>query len=306
MSGRLASILIPAYNERHFAAAFASAREQSYPDLEIVVCDDSPGKAIGEIVAAAADSRVRYERNPRNLGFGANFSRCLELSRGDYVKFLNDDDLLRPQCVATFAAALARDPKVTLATSRRTMIDDAGQARPDVPATQPLSYVSGVMPGFELGDLVLVNSINFIGEPTTAMFRRADLVAEDGAIFRWEGRDYHCLADIALWLRLLARGNAYYHADPLSHFRFHGGQEQQKAEVTLLCVLERLWILGSARRAGFLAAQAAWRAALTQVASIAKMYADARQVPPGSEARFDQWRRELEGELTAAGVAKTL
>jgi len=242
MSNPLASVLIPAYNERHFAAAFASAREQAYPNLEIVVCDDSPGGAIGAVVAAAADPRVRYEKNPRNLGFAGNFSRCLELARGEYVKFLNDDDLLHPACVAAFAAALDLHPSVHLATSRRLIVDDAGQVRPDVPATTPLSFVSGVMSGIELGDLALMHSINFIGEPTTAMFRRSALELEAGVLFRWNGRDYHCLADLCLWLRLLARGTAYYHADPLSKFRIHAGQEQAKPEVNLLCVLERLWI----------------------------------------------------------------
>ena len=53
MADPLVSILIPAYNERHFGEAFASACTQQGVDLEIVVCDDSPGEAIGTIVALA-------------------------------------------------------------------------------------------------------------------------------------------------------------------------------------------------------------------------------------------------------------
>ncbi|HEX7466329.1 MAG TPA: glycosyltransferase, partial [Usitatibacter sp.] len=63
------SILIPAYNPRFFAEAFASARAQKHPSFEIVVRDDSPGTLIEECVLAANDPRVRYLRNPARLGF---------------------------------------------------------------------------------------------------------------------------------------------------------------------------------------------------------------------------------------------
>jgi glycosyltransferase involved in cell wall biosynthesis len=295
MSGPLASVLIPAYNERHFAAAFASARAQTYENLEIVVCDDSPEAAIAAVVEGANDSRVRYVRNRERLGFGGNFTRCLELARGEYVKFLNDDDLLLPPCVATFVAALERHPEVTLATSRRTIVDDAGARRPDVPPTLPLSYVSGVMPGIELGDFVLAHSMNFIGEPTTVMFRRGALALEEGALFRWHGRDYHCLADLAVWLRLLAKGAGYYHADALSQFRVHAGQEQRKADVNLLCLLERLWILEPARAAGFLAGRGAWGAALARVHALAGPAVNAGQVPR-------DWIERLEREMARAAI----
>ena len=265
MANPLVSILIPAYNERYFGEAFASARAQEGVDLEIVVCDDSPGEAIGRTVAAANDARVRYVRNPANLGFGANFTQCFTLARGEMVKFLNDDDRLRPNCVATLAAMLAPNPGVKLAFSRRVGIDGRGQRLPDGPALAPLSQLSALMSGRELGDFVLVHSMNVIGEPTTVHFRRADVTLEDGALFRWGGRDYHCLADVALWLRLLLQGLAYYTPNPLSEFRMHEGQEQHRTSVRVACFVERLWIVRQARAAGFIATREGHHAALSAV-----------------------------------------
>jgi glycosyltransferase involved in cell wall biosynthesis len=261
------SILIPAYNERYFADAFASARAQQGVDLEILVCDDSPGEAIGRVVAEAKDERVRYVRNPANLGFGANFSKCFELARGELLKFLNDDDRLRPGCVAALAAGLKANPAVKLATSRRLSIDAAGERLPDGPATVPLALLSSLMSGRELGDFVLLHSVNFIGEPTTAMFRKADVMLEDHLLFRWGGRDFHCLADLGLWLRLLSQGLAYYVAAPLSEFRIHEGQEQLREGVRIGCLMERLWLYQEARKAGFLASVEAQRAALQNLKS---------------------------------------
>ena len=101
MNDPLVSLLIPAYHERFFGEAFASALAQTYPNLEIVVCDDSRGSVI-EGIAPTARTRfpVRYERNPERLGAGPNLSRCYALARGAYVKFLNDDDLLEPDYLA--------------------------------------------------------------------------------------------------------------------------------------------------------------------------------------------------------------
>src|SRR5262249_37894806 len=149
-------------------------------ELEIVVCDDSPGEAIGATVAKANDPRVRYVRNRERRGFGGNFTQCLTPARGGMGKFLNDADRLPPGCVAAFAAILRGNPSVRLATSKRQPIDDNGAPLRDIPPTMAITNVSAIMSGRELGDFVLAHSVNLIGEPTTVMFRRADLAIEDG------------------------------------------------------------------------------------------------------------------------------
>ncbi|MBC8022994.1 MAG: glycosyltransferase [Burkholderiales bacterium] len=299
MTAPLVSICIPAYNERYFGEALGSALAQQGVEVEILVSDDSPGEAIGKAVAAANDPRVRYVRNRERLGFGANFTQCFTLARGEMMKFLNDDDRLRPGCVAALASVLAANPAVKLATSRRQPIDASGARVADIPPTLPVSSVSALMPGRELGDFVLAHSINLIGEPTTVMFRRADVALEEGAIFRWGGRDYHCLADMCLWLRLLAQGLAYYAAAPLSEFRLHAGQEQHREGVRVGCLVERLWIVREARSAGFLAAPQAQRMAL---ASLRARIVPCFGVPgflPAEEATLRDLLAQVDGEIAS-------
>jgi GT2 family glycosyltransferase len=262
------SILIPAYRERYFAEAFASARAQAAESFEIVVSDDSPGSAIGACVAAANDPRVRYLRNDPARGFHGNFSFLVAEARAPLVKFLNDDDRLRPDCIARLAQAL-EDPAVMLATSRRAVIDAEGRARADTPATTAIMNATGTVDGRELGDLALVNGLNFIGEPTTVMFRRADALAEEGGLFTWGGKAYHCLADLSLWLRLLAKGRAFYSATPLSEYRVHPGQEQRLAGMGVRCITERLDLALAARRVGFLATPLQFRTALQRIEALA-------------------------------------
>jgi hypothetical protein len=297
---QLVTVAIPAYSERFFPEAFASALAQTYAPLEILVCDDSPGRVIEGAVRKAADPRVRYLRNAQRLGFAGNFTKCWREAKGELLKFLNDDDRLLPRCVESLAWVLESNPSVMLATSRRGVIDDAGRTRPEIQATMPVSLASALIVARELGDLVLVNAVNLIGEPSTAMFRRSQLPVEGDSIFHWGGREYHCLADLCVWLRLLQSGLAYYCAETLSQFRMHEGQEQNAAGVKLECLVERLWIARQARSAGFLGVGSAWLAALGPIKGRAAMW----QAVPGLDAAtrrtVDGIAAEIDAEIAAA------
>jgi len=295
------TIAIPAYSERFFPEALASALAQDYAPLEVLVCDDSAGDAIEAAVLAAADRRVRYVRNPRNLGFAANFTRCFEEARGELLKFLNDDDRLLPDCVEALASVLDANPAVRLATSRRRVIGESGEPLPDIQATSPVALVSALVFGRELADLALSNGVNVIGEPTTAMFRKSQLEVEGGSIFRWGSRDYHCLADMSLWLRLLKTGLAYYCSTVLSEFRMHPGQEQERPHARFECMVERLCIAREARRSGFLASSGAWRAALAAVKARANLWQAAIGLDRGTSEAVAAFVAELDAEIAAAG-----
>jgi glycosyltransferase involved in cell wall biosynthesis len=279
MSAPLVSILIPAYHERFFGEALASARGQTHSAIEIVVCDDSAGEAIERACREAADPRLRYIRNPRRLGFHGNFTRCFEEARGEFIKFLNDDDRLRPRCVEGLLAGLQFDPRVTLVVSRRAVIDQHGREQPDISATQPMSHFSCMVPGIEMGDFVLINGLNLLGEPTTAMFRKRDVALEGGELFMWQGTRYHLLADLSLWLRLLTRGAVFYQAPVLSEFRMHAGQEQTGALMDVASVVERLQLARQARRAGFLAHPLLYQAALARVRERAAPFLATQDIP---------------------------
>ena len=295
MTAPQVSILIPAYNPRFFAEAFASARAQKHPSLEIVVRDDSPGTLVGDCVLAASDPRVRYLRNPDRLGFEGNFTRCLRDARGELVKFLNDDDRLHEECVARLAAGFASRPEVRLATSRRRVIDASGAPAADIPATTPIAHVSCMIDGFELGNVALINSLNLIGEPSTVMFRRADVDCDANGIFTWAGTPYHCLADLSLWLRLLTLGEAYYCAAPLCEYRMHAGQEQRALGID--CITERYDLAVQARRAGFLREPAQYRMALSRIDVLAGAWAKRPAVSEGERESLSALSRSIAQEL---------
>ncbi|MBK8323013.1 MAG: glycosyltransferase family 2 protein [Betaproteobacteria bacterium] len=252
----LVSLLIPAYRPRFFGEALSSARAQRHASLEIVVGDDSPGEEVAQAVRAAGDPRIRYERHEPALGFAGNFTRLFEVSRGTFVKFLNDDDVLHPDCVPRLLAPLLSRPEAVLATSRRAVIGPDGGALAGDTATLPLMPADGFMAGRALGTFLLRLGVNRIGEPSTVLFRREAVRVEGGSIFRWGANEYECLADLSLWLRLLARGGAWWVAEPLSAYRWHEGQQQRTPGTAVKCILERWLLVEDGARAGFLDAAA--------------------------------------------------
>src|SRR5262245_37432906 len=91
------SVLIPTYNQQDFiGACIGSALAQSYGNLEVIVSDDASTDATGDIARQlTTDPRLRYERNPENLGHIGNYRRLLsELATGEWFLMCDGDDLL--------------------------------------------------------------------------------------------------------------------------------------------------------------------------------------------------------------------
>jgi glycosyltransferase involved in cell wall biosynthesis len=93
----LVSIGVPVWNgERFLAQALDSALRQDYPALEIVISDNASTDGTAAIARSYAerDPRVRYHRNPENVGVGRNFQKVVTLASGPYFTWLAHDDLL--------------------------------------------------------------------------------------------------------------------------------------------------------------------------------------------------------------------
>jgi glycosyltransferase involved in cell wall biosynthesis len=111
----LVSIIIPAYNARHWlGAAIDSALAQTYPGCETVVVDDGSTDGTGDWLRSAYGQRVRYLRKARG-GLSSARNAGLRASRGELIQFLDADDLLLPEKVAAHAAVLQARPEVDVA-----------------------------------------------------------------------------------------------------------------------------------------------------------------------------------------------
>jgi SAM-dependent methyltransferase len=125
------SIGIPVHNgEQYLPECLASVQSQDYDDIEVVISDNASTDGTEELcrALAAADPRVRYHRQDRNMGAAYNYNTCFLLSRGELFAWLAHDDLRAPtfisQCVATIDDC---PPSVVLVYPRSEFIDADGR-----------------------------------------------------------------------------------------------------------------------------------------------------------------------------------
>lgn len=227
---RLVSIVIPAYKPAFFEAALASALRQNHDDVEIVVCDDCKDESIKRIVdKLSVDGRwpVRYFRNPQALGEALNIARGVREAQGEYIKFLYDDDLLVPDCVRLQFDVLHDSPDIKLVSAARKLVNDNGEWLQDNLATRFPFSGNVVLNGPELVSFLAQHPINFVGEPSSVMCRRSDVLAFGDEIMSFKGLVITGLGDMTMYLKLLRQGDLAMLARPLSYFRV---SDQQSSE----------------------------------------------------------------------------
>jgi len=103
------SVVIPCYNRAHFlGGAIESVLRQSYSDFEIIVVDD--GSTDGTAEVAERYEGVRFVRQ-KNCGVAAARNAGLRESAGEYLVFLDSDDLLLPEALKTGVELLEAHPE---------------------------------------------------------------------------------------------------------------------------------------------------------------------------------------------------
>lgn len=92
----LVSILIPCYNaERWIAQTLESAFAQSWPNIEVIVVDDGSTDQSADVLATFVSRGLKIVSQP-NRGQTAALNRCLKEARGEFIQYLDADDILAP------------------------------------------------------------------------------------------------------------------------------------------------------------------------------------------------------------------
>lgn len=202
----IVSVVIPCFNgERHLSAALASALAQTRPAAEILVIDD--GSTDGSAALAAAfGPPVRVVRQ-RNQGESVARNRGFDLARGDWIAFLDADDVWHPDKLAA-ATALIGPGVVCVHTAYYKFGDASGVVdRSSLPASARYRPAYLALHNFLL--------------PSTALVRR-DVRA------RFPTRTRHG-EDLIFFLELLREGEFRAVPAPLTGHRCHRGAQSASA-----------------------------------------------------------------------------
>ncbi len=217
------SVCVPTYNGAAFLAeTLASVAAQTVEDLEVLIVDDMSADetlAVAEAYAAT-DPRARVIRNTERAGSSArNANQCLRHARGEWIKFLFQDDLMAPTCLARMLEAGARGPFVVswhnylFAPDVDPPVRAYYEGLPSLETTLPATY-AGVD---ELCDAILKHwGMNFIG-PTSSSFIHRDCFTRYGE-FSSEIRTF---PDLEYWIRVGNREGLAIVPERLVTFRVH-------------------------------------------------------------------------------------
>ncbi len=218
------SVCVPTYNgSAYLAETLQSVSNQTFQNYEVVVVDDLSDDNTVAIAEgyAARDARVRIFRSRERAGSSArNANCCLSYARGEWIKFLFQDDLMAPTCLARMVEAGA--------ASRFVISFHDYLFEPEVDAnvrawyenlpTLRTEFSRAHVAAKEFSSAVLKRwNMNFIG-PTSTSFIHRDCFAQYGSF----SDEITSFPDLEYWVRVGSSEGLAMVTEPIVRFRVHG------------------------------------------------------------------------------------
>lgn len=211
---RLFSILVPVHNpaDHWLQECIDSVRAQTYPHWELILVDDASQASTIQILQknAALDARIKISLQKQQSGISTSTNCASEMASGEFLVFLDHDDLLDAYALTAFAQRLLKKSDVDILYADEDRFDKHYQR------LQP-----GFKPQFSKEKLLCTN---YIHHP----------VVIRGSLFKHLGgldRNYDGSQDYDLLLRAIERTDKIEHiADVLYHMRIHSGSLASGAE----------------------------------------------------------------------------
>jgi glycosyltransferase involved in cell wall biosynthesis len=121
----------------------ASALSQDYPNYEVVICDDSTTDGTWDFLKNIKDPKVRVFRNVVNLGNHGNHNQTVLHAKGEFIKFLHDDDELPPDSLSYMLPWLLLYPNVVATVVPLICIDENSEVVGKAPTVKAPLLVTG-------------------------------------------------------------------------------------------------------------------------------------------------------------------
>lgn len=200
------SLCIPQYNRCDMLrVVIQDLLAQTYSDFELLICDDASTDQTPEIVSEFQDTRIRYVRNPSNLGLYPNFNRCVELAKGEYIAIYHNHDRYSPDIVARSIKLIDENPSVGYVHTGT--ISRLPHSHYD------LSYVRGwpeIVDGKWFTHHLIKHWYSPVHQPTV-MARKSMYNMVGG----YDADTYGACADSAIWIKMSVLADVGYIALPL-------------------------------------------------------------------------------------------
>jgi glycosyltransferase involved in cell wall biosynthesis len=206
------SVIINCYNgEKYLSEAIQSVYDQTLADWEIVFWDDASVDGSAKI-AKCYDSRLKYFKGDKASSLGQARNRALEKTAGEYVAFLDQDDIWLPEKLQKQVETLDKYQDVALVYTNYYKLKQNGKKYPGYRKKQPEGYI------FEQLLYYYAICISTVMVRKEAFLKLNDLFDET----------MNLAEETDVFMRLLYREKASYLEEPLSVYRIHSSMNSLK------------------------------------------------------------------------------
>lgn len=194
---------MPAYNAaKTIRASIQSIQGQTVQEWELIVIDDGSKDDTAAILAdlSAKDSRIRFLQNEKNSGASYTRNRAVELAQGEWIAFLDSDDLWMPEKLEKQLALATIYPDMVICYTASSFINDDGEL---------YGYVMGAIERMTYRTLLRKNLLS-----CSSVMIRSSIMKN----IKMPGDQMH--EDYYVWLKVLRQfGIAYGINEPLLIYR---------------------------------------------------------------------------------------
>jgi glycosyltransferase involved in cell wall biosynthesis len=213
----LVTVAIPVKDmAKYVLDAVKSVREQTYQKWELIVVDDGSTDDTYEVLrahlAAQPDSRIQIVRFTENRGQMQATNYALEMAKGEYFVPLSADDTLDPTHLWRVHEKLAADPLMDFCSTQTDFMAEGGTPHTEPHPFKDIEKATNKSREEWIARLRFGNVYFGVG-----MYRTAALRQVGG----WRP-EYGVIADYAMYLEMLQRGNIHVIEEPLTHTRITG------------------------------------------------------------------------------------
>ncbi len=122
----LVSVIIPAYNcERFIIQSLDSIINQTYQNLEIIVCDDASKDKTRKIIDSYSDPRIKRFHNEYNMGYLITWNKLMAFATGEYITFQDADDVSDTKRIEILLKAFYNFPEISAVGSNYQWIESS-------------------------------------------------------------------------------------------------------------------------------------------------------------------------------------
>jgi len=209
----LVSVCIPTYNaEKTVANTLRSIIDQTYENLEILVVDNASSDNTLSVVNEFKDPRIKIYKNEVNLGGEGNFTRCIELARGEYTAIFHSDDIYTPDMVQKQVESFRTNKNICAVSTMAKYIDEHDQVSGE--SAIPSELKNKDVYNFEDIFISILENGNFLICPSFMV--KTGIYKE---LSPFNGKDFRTSADLDMWFRILKEGPVLILKEHLMNYR---------------------------------------------------------------------------------------